>query len=347
MRPGPITLLALGLAACAGPAGRPERQSDLAGAVAPLFEADGATAVARLKLLAPDQLDAKDLAHRDCILARLGSSSTESAADGSVPRPVKVVLDAYRTYWTGALNGREKRAQAEATLAQQLRSATGSQSADPDQLGAAAIELVQAQGLHALGGVTPPLREFLVWRQQAGAVQTIELPDDRIEVSVTYLDGFLSTGWLGWATCDRNFTGGWTTREGMMVVRPAWDLASEDFRVSLLAHESQHFSDYRRFPKLEAPDLEYRAKLVELSLAEATQGRLLDTFGVNADRNRASPHAFANYWVTTRLSARLGVRRLADSPAGAVRAAALAELAAHTRELEAAGAIDVMTVLPD
>ena len=40
--------------------------------------------------------------------------------------------------------------------------------------------------------------------------------------------------------------------------------------ISYLAHESRHFEDYQLFPKLKSADLEYRAKLTELSMANET-----------------------------------------------------------------------------
>lgn len=133
-----------------------------------------------------------------------------------------------------------------------------------------------------------------------------------------------------------------------MVVASSWDLSSEGYRVSLLSHESQHFSDYKRYPKLAAPDLEYRAKLVELMLAHDTQRTLLAKFSAEAARNRATPHPFASWWLIERLHARLGSDLLAaDLSADAVRQAAGAELAASNAALDARGAATVETALPD
>lgn len=132
-----------------------------------------------------------------------------------------------------------------------------------------------------------------------------------------------------------------------MVVAAAWDRASEDYRVSLLAHEAQHFRDKRLYPKLASTDLEYRAKLVELALADETQGALLDRFAAEAKRERALPHPFASYWVVMRLKERLGAKSWAGLSRPSVREAASAELAAHGTALDARGAALVESALPD
>jgi len=130
------------------------------------------------------------------------------------------------------------------------------------------------------------------------------------------------------------------------VVVPGWDLSSERYRVSLLDHESQHFADYPRFPKLAQTDLEYRAKLTELALAHESQAELLAMFSAGAKRDRALPHPFAEWWVIKRIGDRLGRDDWKAWKPDPVRAAA-AELAAHTTLLQRRGAATVVSALPD
>lgn len=85
-------------------------------------------------------------------------------------------------------------------------------------------------------------------------------------------------------------------------MRDSWNLDSEQFRVSYLAHEAQHFADLRRFPRLEQPELEYRAKLVELARAEDSLHSLLEAFTHQSGTDRKSPHAFADFCVIQHLS---------------------------------------------
>ncbi len=354
MRLLPVFAIALLLGACScspktpdapetGPAPAP---ADFQAAMIPLFDADAATAVTRLQAMPLDSLSPRQSDLRDCILQRFGPGSNQLPLDTSLPAPVAAILQAHRAYWTAVMTKGQTMQEAERDLSAELARLTGV-TGDLDAQTEAARQLIESNGLHALAGVTAPFRELMLWRQESSSMQAIELPDEKIDIRVTLLDGFVSKGWLGWATCDRSNTGGWATSDGMMVVASSWDLQSEEYRISLLAHESKHFSDYRRFLKLASPDLEYRAKLVELILADKTQRQLLEAFTLQSARDRAQPHAFAAYWLTTNLRARLKIDKLTDAPAAAVREAARAELDAHTSKLEAQGSATVVSGLSD
>lgn len=316
--------------------------------------ADGPAAVATLSALDPEALDASRRAARRCILERFAPAHPEAANapgfdDPSLPPPLSLALRAYRTYWTLRLMRIADVAHAEAQLARELAAAgTGAAADEPlEQQVSAARALAERLGWHALGGVTAPLHEFMLWRRQTSAVETVTLPEGGVEVTVTRLEGFASLGWLGHATCDRHHTGGWATATGVMVVAASWDFASEAYRVSLLAHEAQHIADQRRFPRLGAADLEFRAKLVELMLATTTRRDLVRAFVAQARPERGIAHAFASHWLVTRLRDRLGTADLPAASGDALRAAAAAELQAHTEVLLQRGAADVQTALPD
>ena len=345
--------LALLLAGCGALEPTPaaaEARSGFARAMGQWVAADGPAALATLAALAPEDLDAPRRATRACILARFapGAARADTVEPG-LPAELAAVLRAYKAYWTASLMHRSDAAQAEEALRREL-AAAGEGAAPEPTLPAqadAARALAGRLGWHALGGVTPPLQEFMLWRQQTSGVQTVALPEGPVDVAVTRLDGFASLGWLAYATCDRHHTGGWATREGLMVVAPAWDMASEAYRVSLLAHEAQHFADYRRFPQLAATDLEFRAKLVELMLARDTHRDLVEAFAAQASPQRTSAHAFASHQLVTRLRARLGGAALSTADSTQLREAAAAELRAHTQALQARGPALVQSVLPD
>jgi hypothetical protein len=325
---------------------------DFNAALAPVFEGDMPSTLARLAALPERDMNARQLALRTCMQARFGGAAADRGR-GPLPALTSLagdVLASYRRYWTAALQRTSTAEAAEASLLSELEGLSGTPRLGPEaraESPARLAELLEAQGLFVLGGVTPPLREFMLWRQQTRQVTHIELPGGAIDVAVTLLDDFVSLGWAAWATCDKSHTGGWATADGIMVVRPAWDLDSESYRISLLAHEAQHFSDYRRYPQLAGPDLEYRAKLVELALAADTQRKLLDSFSTRALRDRALPHSFASYWVVERLRSRIGGERWIAAPRLAIRQAALAELAAHGTALDERGRASVTTALPD
>ena len=349
----PISRVAAVAALLAWSAGAPAQADKAEGASAaralgPVFQADMPTALERLAALPDGALTDRQRQMRDCIVARFAGPSPAAALD-SLPAPAGDVLAAYRRYWTASLMRTATPERAEARLSADLAPFAGSDAHDLEAREAGAARAIEAQGLFVLGGVTPPLQEFMLWRKQSAAVQTVVLPGGSVDVRVTLLDDFVSYGWAAWGTCDAAHTGGWATAEGgIMVVAPSWDLASESYRISLLAHESQHFSDYRRYPKLAAPDLEYRAKLVELMLAHDTQRSLLEKFSAEAARNRATPHPFASWWLIERLRGRLGGDPMAADLSGdAVRQAAAAEFQAHSAVLDAKGPVTVETALPD
>ena len=274
----------------------------------PVYDAalagDGVQAIAALSSIDANTLDSKDAARAACIRnALLAPPQPET-----LPPVSNRILLAYRTYWQESMMRSATREAAEAQLKHQLDAilpARRPASASKDNLETAsdrAKQAVEHDGLFALTGVTSPYYELAIWKTQSKRTYTVALHDGRVKTQVVFLDDFVSFGWAGFVTCDRYHTGGWATKTALFAVRSAYDLDSEDFRVSYLAHESRHFSDYRRFPKLAQPELEYRAKLTELTLAEASAHGLITTFARRAGQDRSSPHNFANYWVAKNLS---------------------------------------------
>ena len=322
--------------------------ADFNQALAPVFERDMPNALARLATLPESALTTQHRAVRSCMQDRFGSGEAGATPLASL---ADKVLASYRRYWTASLLRQQPYEQAESILLAELDrlsgAATGSNLDTRHDATDRVASLLEAQGLFVLGGVTPPLRELMLWRQQTSTSTRVDLPDGPVNIKVTMLDDFQSLGWAAWATCDRSHTGGWVTPQGMMVVRAAWDLDSEAYRVSLLAHEAQHFSDIRRYPRLSSADLEYRAKLVELALSLETQATLMQSFVVQARRDKSLPHAFASYWLVERLQTRLGRLAWTKQPPSAVRQAALAELAAHSNLLNDQGPEWAITALPD
>jgi hypothetical protein len=326
----------------------PARADDFPAALAPVFQGDLPQTLSRLQALPAASLSEKQSAARACILERFASASAAPPSNRErLPADLEAVLAAYRRYWTAALMRTQTGPQAETALSEDLGRLFPDAPADLSARTQAAAALAERRGWRALGGVTAPLREYMLWKDQSTHPEAVSLPEGPVTVSVTRLDGFASLGWGAWATCDWSHTGGWTTAQGLMVVVPGWDFASEHYQVSLLGHEAQHFADHPRFPRLGQPDLEYRAKLTELALAHTTQKDLLDRFAAGAKRDRSLPHPFAQWWVMERMGARLGASDWSTWPPDAVRAAAIAALRAHTAELQARGAARVESALPD
>lgn len=313
-------------------------------ALASALQARGNEAVAALRALDSTSLSERYRPTRRCMLERLGARRLPAPA---VSDPVVgAVLDTYREYWLRSLLAKQPAAANERWLLDSLnalvRRNRGQAAASLDDLEPALSALIEPRGYHLLLGVTSPLRELMLWHTERATRYDVKLPESTQPVTVVFMDDFASLGWAGFATCDRHHTGGWTKPDRLYAVRSAYDLGSENFRVSYLAHEAQHFSDNHRFPKLERQDqLEYRAKLVELAEADSTVYDLLDNFGSNVSQDVSVPHSYANGRVVRDLRQRLF--RAAAAPAwrqasvGKINAAAAELLRLDTARLSRTG----------
>jgi hypothetical protein len=119
------------------------------------------------------------------------------------------------------------------------------------------------------------------------------------------MDDIITMGWEEYATFGIHYPGGWATENSLYCVRKAYNLTSENFLISYLKHEAQHFADYKLYPCLSGADLEYRAKLVEIIYADKTLFKLISFFIKNIGLHRDNSHSFASYHVIKNLSKEL------------------------------------------
>lgn len=159
-------------------------------------------------------------------------------------------------------------------------------------------------------GKTGHLFDLFLWKDNQIKVFNIELIDSSVDVTVHYLDNFISKGWTHYATFGEKYASGWATSQALYCIISAYDLNSEKFEISYLAHEGQHFQDYMNFPKLIQKDLEYRSKLVEITKSDKTTLNIISKFISNSSPEGNNAHAFANYCVIRDLSEEL----LVDKP---------------------------------
>lgn len=334
-------LLGLALAGKAPPATTatsPAGREAIQAAAGHALQGDIAPALAALRSVPAEEYAGPAAALRACILDRFGAGAHDPAP-ADLPPTAGRALGLYRAYWRAALLAPGSRAAEEESLRRALAAMLGlAPTATMDSAETALGARLEAEGVHALTGVTAPLRELMLWRRQGEEDRAVALPEGIHNTHVVLLDEFLSYGWAGYATCDRSITGGWVRPDGIYAVRPGWgDLDDEHYLVSFLAHESQHFADKERFGELASWVLEYRAKLTELALADRTQAELLEAFAHNQGDDQAIPHSYANKRVLVALRLRLGLAPDASfegvAPA-AVRAAAAAELRADSARLQ-------------
>lgn len=211
---------------------------------------------------------------------------------------VATAIEDYREYWRTALMSDLPTAQAEAVLEKRIRrllTAHGYPQEVDGDFTTALQAAIEQRGHHALTGRTLPYLELMVWKAAEDTVFSVELTDGPVDVRVTFIDDFVSRGWVNFATLGKASSGGWARPDRLVCIEDDYDLDSEDFRVHYLKHEARHFADYQRYPKLKSHDLEYRAKLTELVYSDSTLRPTLSQFIANARDDATSAHSYAEF----------------------------------------------------
>jgi hypothetical protein len=303
-----------------------------------------------------ESLDASERSARECLLQTFAE---KKLAPMEAHDPfVADLISIYREYWMRVLLQELSASDGETYLFQRLSAFLGTaghrakyDSLDDlvDELGS----LLLQKGLHSIRGITRPYYELMVWRKETARTYDVNLPEMTIPVKVIFMQDFAVLGWSAFATCGKAYSGGWAKEDSLYCVAESYDTSSETFSISYLAHESQHFADYRRFPKLEQPELEYRAKLVELSQAKETARALVIRFALRTGKSRSAPHNFANLKVIADLSRSVfgsdslvaDEKRWATVSVNDINSAATALLKRNTEKLVSLGATTVSRVL--
>jgi hypothetical protein len=326
------------------------------------IQGDVSKSFSTLRGISAASLSMKDATARACMLARFEAPRADTPIT-NVPPAIAKLVNAYQSYWHSQLMKTHSAETAEQQLGATLREllnadgANISADADPSQLSDAVVPFVKRRGMYALTGVTTPYAELMIWRVQNEKRYPITLTEGAVEVPVAFLDDFIVSGWLDYATCGRRGTGGWAKTDKLFALQSRYDLASESFAVSYLSHEGQHFFDYQKFPELEQPELEYRAKLAELIAARTDDylQKMLKGFSNEAARGRSVAHPHAAFWLVENLrkhgaTSEKGARSSSDVmalPTASIRAAAKALLLESSASATRLGAATVKTFLPD
>ncbi|WP_156457552.1 hypothetical protein [Altererythrobacter sp. Root672] len=312
-------LLAANVALAPAPAEAQQSQTDeaITATLSALLQADGKRARELLAGIPADGLDPKDVKFRECVLARLdGPTLAQALVSPTTGQPdafAGEVLGLYREYWRRSVMAPDQREAELEKLRGQLGRLLGSDTLDLEMLLEQTKARLEASGFHLINGQTGRLQDLIVWSKEDAKIESVTLPEGTVQTHVFYLNDFQSQGWSSYLSCERTGTGGWATRDGLYVIVPSYEsLTDENFTVSFLGHESQHFGDYERFPDLLGWQLEYRAKLAELALANANRDRLLAKFAGNQGDDPEDAHSYANRRVLLTLREHLGLGPQAD-----------------------------------
>jgi len=269
---------------------------------------------------------------------------------------LQAVMAIYHRYWTDALlndNIQKHDSELVANVAEHLRTHVPELRHKKAKWlrshwnGSLQDEL-KSHGCYAATGKTGSFYDLLLHQKETETRYPVTTPEDTLEVKVVFMDSVICNGWEGYATLDTYYPGGWATSDALYCAHDSYDLNSENFTVSYLKHEGKHFADYKRFPKLQGPDLEYRAKLVELGAADQTLYCLIRFFAQNSVNDASNPHGLANYCVIRDLSRALfdteretDIEAWKKLPMERIHQASTALLLQNTKDLEAMGAKQV------
>ena len=326
------------LAAAAAPLSD-DSSAILGRAVGASLQGDAKSALEILRPIDVSSLDPKDQAFVICMRERFGSSEKQSLVPSHdlAGRAASV----YRSYWHSSLLHPSERGAAEERLRVHLRRLLKAPAkSDMDALETSLEKALAARGHYSLEGQTGVLHEFMDWTKETKKTLNVSLPEGVERVKVVFLAGFKSLGWGDYSTCGRRGAGGWATKDTLFAVVPRYEsLDGEEFKVTFLGHESQHFADFRKFGQLEPWRMEYRAKLVELAEVDVTRAKVLRKFIEDQGSDPKSPHSFANRRVLGEMAGRLGqasTAQLFDIELSKLHSAAVAALNEDTRQLQAA-----------
>ena len=272
------------------------------------LDGDVRSALPYLNVDTSKSISAKDLGFKARFENRFNAAVGKVDSADSITTPIDGLLKIYRRYWYLSLldnkinNDTLFLKDVSKFLAVNYPPAVNI-IANEDSVDTYLKKYIASLGLFTPGaGKVGRLYDLLVWKAQKDTVYSFSLNEDKISSRVVFMTDFITLGWEEYATFGKYHPGGWATREALYCVRNVYDLKSEHFLYSYLAHESRHFSDLHLFPKLKSADLEYRAKLTELSMAQTTLYDTLDSFISNANFDSDNGHSVADFCIVRDLS---------------------------------------------
>jgi hypothetical protein len=244
MRTSILVIGLCGLAGCASPPGKPSSNPEFARALAPVFSVDMPEALERMAALTPATLDAVTTPHarmhdrsfragRCPIEGRRARRASRGRAAG-VPPLLDDGADATR-----------KPGSAETALSADLGKLLGAPASGIEAQTEEAVHTAEKYGCMRWAASRRPCTNSCCGANKPLSARTIALVDGTVDIQVTLLDGLRKPG-LGRVgnlrTKSHRRLGHERRNHGG---RTCWKLDSEDYLVSLQAHEAQHFSDYR------------------------------------------------------------------------------------------------------
>jgi hypothetical protein len=223
---------------------------------------------------------------------------------GSDDSWIKDVVNCYFRYFRSVLTNNSVEDSEKNLIMNLSKLANINQDSNLDEIESVLENIFREKGYSFLGGVTPPFRGPYIWKTTLKKEFNVSLTESEQAVMVYFISDFLMLSWIHFATMEKHWSGGWAKPEGMYYIdngSEPIDTNSTRFQVRFLKHEAQHLSDYKQFPNLNARNLEYRAKLVEL-IYNPQPHDLIEQFLNQSKNDKCLPHPFAAYSIIKNLS---------------------------------------------
>jgi len=174
-------------------------------------------------------------------------------------------------------------------------------------------KLIRKNGFYCILGKVLPFRELELWKEEKLKIINIQLIYKTQKIRLIFMKDFLTHGWEEYATLDKYYPGGWAAEKSLYCAEESYkDKDSENFKISYLVHEAQHFSDYKDFTNLDQKYLEFRAKLMELYFANDSFFNILENFINMASNKKSNPHGYANFSIIKYLSRNIFKKKYED-----------------------------------
>jgi len=175
-------------------------------------------------------------------------------------------------------------------------------------------EIAKNHGYKSLVGRVIPFQDILLWENEEKESKDVDLIDSKVSIEIKKLNDFKVLGWIGYATLDLIYVGGWAVGNEINAVMPAWkDVDCEYYDVRLITHEAQHCSDYKLYPDITPEELEYRAKLTEIYFAKNIKRDVIKKFKAESEIISESPHIKASNKIFKELSKKVDVKESIES----------------------------------
>ncbi|MCR9253623.1 MAG: hypothetical protein NXI20_24620 [bacterium] len=274
-----------------------------------------------LPLLDQSDLNDEDREFKEAFEKRFAGSEDNGESPDIDDPEIKELVSIFREYWRKSLLDKDGTYERELGmkvvpfLMKNYPEMRGKQ-VTRDSLGYYISSFIKSRGYYSTPKVdfVGSLISLMIWKTQESKVYNVELgKGEKQEVTTFFMSDFVSLGWMEYATLGHHHAGGWTEDDGIYCVAKSYDTDSENFKVSYLAHEARHFADKKIWPNLDQADLEYRAKLTEISQAQTTCMDLIEFFMQNANKDSKNGHQIANYYLIRDLSREIFDSEFQDS----------------------------------